>query len=65
MIQNKMITSIFSSMVKRYPDHKAVIHNKKSMTYKQIDFAADCLARRLRTKHTKPGMRRFFGPHQF
>ena len=55
MPENKMITSIFSSIVKRYPDNKAVTHNKKSMTYEQIDFAADCLACRLRTKHTKPG----------
>ncbi|RLB94441.1 MAG: hypothetical protein DRH26_01240 [Deltaproteobacteria bacterium] len=56
MVQKKTITSIFSSIVKRYPDNNAVIQNQKSVTYEQIDFAADCLARRLRTEHRKPGM---------
>jgi amino acid adenylation domain-containing protein len=56
MIQNKTITFIFSSIVKLYPDNKAVIHDKKSITYKQIDFAADCLACRLRVNYRKPCM---------
>ncbi|SDT86355.1 non-ribosomal peptide synthetase [Desulfobacula phenolica] len=51
-----MIPSVFSSIVKRYPDHKAVCHNKKSITYQEIDFAAECLASLFRTKHTTPGM---------
>jgi amino acid adenylation domain-containing protein len=56
MIQDKMITSIFSSIVKHHPDGKAVIHNKKSLTYKQLDLAAACLACRLKMKQTKPCM---------
>lgn len=56
MIQNKTITSIFSSIVNHFPDSEAVIQNKKSMTYGQIDFVSDCLAGRLKKKPTSPCM---------
>ncbi|CCK81829.1 non-ribosomal peptide synthetase [Desulfobacula toluolica] len=51
-----MIPSIFSSIVKCYPDNKAVVHNKKSITYREIDFAAGRLAVLLKTKQVFSGM---------
>jgi len=50
---NHTITSFFSSIVQRYPGNEAVVHENKSMTYKEIDFAAECLAGRLKKNKIK------------
>ncbi len=56
MTQNKTLIAIFASIINRFPDNKAVMCNKESITYKELDYASDNLARRLMTDQTNPGM---------
>ena len=44
MIQNKTIVSALSLIIQNFPDNKAVIHNKKSITYRELDFLSDSIA---------------------
>ncbi len=39
-----MINSIFSLIASRFPDHQAVVHNKKSITYGEINHVSDRLS---------------------
>jgi amino acid adenylation domain-containing protein len=52
--QDKTLSELFEEQVRKTPNHIALIYNDVSMTYSELDQAAESMAMRLREHHIRP-----------
>lgn len=53
--KNMTVAQMFERIVNEFPDLNAVYHNGKTLTYRQLNEQANCIAHYIRSRGIKPG----------